>query len=217
MSITNKIANKISRELGYDNEKSEVVAYGLFAFLQIIASLALVAIFGFIFDVLFQALVVSFASSILRQYSGGAHASKPSICLIIGTIVIILIAVIVHHVIGYIAPLYLILVGLIFVILSYYIVYKRAPIDSEAKPIKSYSKIKRMKKNSLIVLTIYFLFMLLLIVIFYLTSNKVYIEYATCIYLAFSWQAFTLTIIGHRLLNKTDTFISKTLFRRGGN
>lgn len=217
MSISNKIADKISKKLDYDQEKSAVIGYGLFAVLQVALSLALVVLFGWIFGVLYQALIVSFVSSILRQYSGGVHATKPSICLIIGTVVTTVIAVIVHLLIDIIDIKYFIIMGIILILFSYYIILKNAPVDSKAKPIKTEKKRKRMKKMSIIVLSGYFVIILTLVILFYSLKNRIYIEYTTCIYLAISWQVFNLTVIGHRVLMKINFIIDKILFRKGGN
>lgn len=217
MSLSEKIAKRISDELNLDHEKYEVINYGLFAFLQITYSLLLVAVFGLIFGLIFQALVVSFVSSILRQYSGGVHASKPSICLFIGTVVTVSIACIASFISKNVNEITVIIIGLIIVVISYYIIYKRAPVDSKAKPIKSIVKRKLMRRNSLIILSIYLLIVIILLISYYYTRNIIYVEYSICIYLAFGWQVFSLTIIGHKVLTKVDLFIGKTIFKEGGN
>lgn len=218
MYISEKIAKKIADELKLDNEKFEVINYGLFAFLQIVTSIALVATLGWIFGLLSQALIVSFTSSILRQYSGGVHASKPSICLIIGTIVTISIAYIARIISININDIIVIITGLFITIISYYIIYKKAPVDSKAKPINNNNNKRiRMRRNSLIILSVYLVTAISLIISYYITSNKLCIEYMVCIYLAFGWQVFSLTIIGHKVLTKIDLFFSTILVKEGGN
>ena len=215
MSITNKLSEKISKELGYDNEKKEIIAYGLFAFLQIITSLAIVSALGLIFGVVGQAITSSFASSILRQYSGGVHASKPSTCLIIGTFVTMVIATLSHFWLINLNTLYLIIIITLLTVFSYVAVFRNAPVDSKTKPIKSIEKRKRMKKNSLIVLSVYLLFILIMIFIYYFTKQASYLEYSCLICLSFSWQAFTLTKTGHGLLSKADSIINNFSSKKG--
>lgn len=215
MSLSNKISNKISNELGLDKEKTEIINYGLFALIQIITSLILVTIGGLFFGIVFQALVVSFVSSILRQYSGGTHASQPIICQIIGTTATLCIAYIATLVNYHTNKIIIILIiCLILLIYSYYILYKKAPVDSKAKPINNIDKKKRMKRNSLIIQTFYLILSMILVIFYYLTKNKNYIEYLICICLAFSWQVFSLTIIGNKILTKIDSLISTILHKQ---
>lgn len=216
MSLTNKLAQKISTELNYDEEKSAVISYGLFAFLQILASLSIVALLGVLLGVVFQALVVSFVSSILRQYSGGVHATRPSICLIIGTIATILITMTAHYLVLLISIEYLITIIAIVMAISYYMIFKYAPVDSPAKPIKTQSKRKKMKKLSLIILSIYVVFIFALIIAHLVNRDILYVEFAMCICLATGWQVFNLTIKGHRFLKKLDSIINKIFFLKKG-
>lgn len=213
MSLTNKLANKISSELNYDSEKSAVISYGIFAVIQILASLALVTLFGLLLGIVYEALIVSFSISILRQYSGGVHATKPSICLIIGTIATITVAVISHYLTHAIDTTIIILANLVFIALTYYFVIKYAPVDSPEKPIKTSEKRKRMKKISLIVLSVYLLIIILLVILANVHNKPIYLEYSLCISLATLWQCFNLTKKGHRLLRKVDSVIKKILFR----
>ncbi len=217
MSLTNKLTGKISSELGYDAEKSAVIRYGMFAFFQIFISLAIVAVLGLLLGAVFQALVVSFCSAILRQYSGGVHATKPSICLIVGTVATIAITVIVHSFTAMVPVAYLIGVIVIIMALAYFLIHKYAPVDSPAKPIKTEKKRTKMKRISLIVLSVYFAFIIVLVIMNLTQTRPVYMEYAMCICLASGWQVFNLTNKGHRLLKKVDSVINKSLFKKGEN
>lgn len=213
MSLTSKLAKKISVELNYDEEKSAVISYGIFAFFQILASLCIVALAGFCCGVLFQALVVSFAISILRQYSGGIHATRPSVCLIIGTVVTIAIALIVHYLLVYIDSLYTLSMCVVLLILSYYIVIKFAPVDSPEKPIRTQKKRAKMKKLSLVVLSIYLMIVCILVIVYFSKGDIRCLEYVMCICMAAGWQVFTLTVKGHRCLKKVDSVLNKILFK----
>jgi accessory gene regulator B len=214
MSITQKIAEKLSKELKYDSEKSEVIAYGIFAVIQVSTSIALVIIFGLIFGIVFQSLTFSFAASILRQFSGGAHASKPSICLVVGTVATIGLAYLAHMLAPVVTSGAFIAIAFISFAYSYYFIYKKAPVDSEAKPIRTQSRKIKMKKISLCVLTAYLLFIIIFTVLFLNSQNKVYLEYSLCFCFAIVWQAFNLTVIGHKVLGKIDSLIKK-LFTLG--
>ena len=49
----------------------------------------------------------------------------------------------------------IIILGVVIFIWSYYIIYKLAPVDSASKPIVKEEKRKRMKKGSIILLSVY--------------------------------------------------------------
>ena len=215
MNLPNRLAQKISSELNYDEEKSAVISYGIFAFLQILASLALVALLGVVLGVAIQALTVSFVSSILRQYSGGAHATKPSICLIVGTAATIAITLIAHYAAKFMPIEYLICTDVFVIAFSYYLVAKYAPVDSPAKPIKTEKKRKKMKRRSLIVLSMYVVFISILTIMYFAEKNILYIEYAMCIGMAIGWQVFSFTKKGHRFVNKIDSKLNKITFKKG--
>lgn len=212
MSLTDKLAKKISSELNYDEEKSAVISYGIFAFLQILTSIAIVTLLGLLLGVVLEALVVSFAISILRQYSGGIHATKPSLCIILGTVVTIAIALIVHYTIGLILVEVILSIIIVIMAVSYYLVIKLAPVDSPEKPIRTQSKRNKMKKLSLIILSLYFICIIVLTIISFVKCNISYLEFAVCICLACGWQVFTLTVKGHRFLRKVDSVLNKIIF-----
>ncbi|SKA88776.1 accessory gene regulator B [Clostridium sp. USBA 49] len=211
-NLTNSIAEKISSELGLDNDSKEVIAYGTFALIQTLLSIFLVVIFGAVFKVLIESLIVSFTISILRKYSGGAHASSPGICTAIGTIIAVGFAFIIYFII---APLFNINLTIFFGLLtfswSYYIILKLAPVDSISKPIKTQKKKERMKKESILVLGIYLIIVLINIIIYILIHNKSFLIFSICIYSGITWQTFTLTYKGHIAFLKIDSFFNKLL------
>ena len=169
--LTDNIAEKVGSELDLDNDRKEVIAYGTFALLHTMLSIVLVIIFGLLFGVLTEALIVSFTISILRKYSGGAHASSPGTCAIIGTVVSIGQALLISSVMTSLINLKLfILLGLLIFVWSYYIIFKLAPVDSVAKPIKTQKKRERMKKGSILILDAYLVIIVLNIIMYLIDS-----------------------------------------------
>lgn len=215
--IANNIANKVALELNLDNERKEVIAYGTFALLQIIISIFLVSVLGWIFHVAFEALIVSFTTAILRKYSGGVHASSPNVCTFIGVVVCIGQAVLFKLLVSLYSNLNLILIlGVIVFTFSYYLIYKLAPVDSVKKPIRKEEKRQRMKKCSILVLNLYVIIVAFLIFIYLETSWITLLNYSLCLYGGLIWQVFTLTNLGHFLVGKIDNFLNYNLefFRR---
>ncbi|MBU5485949.1 accessory gene regulator B family protein [Clostridium sp. MSJ-11] len=207
-SISNNIATKLASELNFDKDKREVIAYGTFAFLQMIFSIALVIIFGWIFHVEIEALVISFVASILRKYSGGAHASSPSRCALIGTIVCIGQAVLFKFALAHKLNFNMVLLlGIMIFVWSYYMIYKLAPVDSPAKPIRKKEKRIRLKKSSIIILSAYLIITVFILMLYKKTGGQSLLIYTLCIYGGTVWQVFTLTEGGHLILGKIDTFL----------
>ena len=131
--LTNNISDKISLELGMDNDRKEVIAYGMFALFHTMISIILVGIFGLIFGVFWESLIISFSISILRKYSGGIHASSPEICAFLGTVIALGESIlIVFTIVPSINLISTILGGIIIFSYSYYLIYKLAPVDSAA-------------------------------------------------------------------------------------
>jgi len=208
-TISNKFAQKVSAELNYDSEKQEVIAYGAFALLQMIFSIALVILFGWIFGVLIEALVISFSTSILRKYSGGVHATSAVICIIIGTVACVGFGLLANISLFSQIPILVGLVMIVFVF-SFATAIKKAPVESENKPISDRRKVA-MKKGTLILLGIYLLIIIGLLLGFWLSKNRIFAILAVCVSIGSAWQMFTLTKFGEIILGKIDQLLNKIL------
>ena len=214
--LSNNIANKVALELSLDDDNREVIAYGAFALMQMFLSIIFVFLFGLLFHVAFEALIISFTAAILRKYSGGVHASSPWICTFIGTIVCVGQAILISLLISSVVNLKLVIIlGVVIFIWSYYIIYKLAPVDSVAKPIVKEEKRNRMKKGSIILLSVYLIITVICILFYISSGEKKLLFYALCLYSGILWQTFTLTTPGHLLVGKVDTFLNHITKKRG--
>ena len=88
--LCKNISYNLKKELNLDDDKRSIIEYGLYAVIHMLISILSVAIFGKIFGVMYEALIISFVEAILRKYSGGVHASTPFNCILIGIIVAVL-------------------------------------------------------------------------------------------------------------------------------
>jgi len=96
-------------------------------------------------------------------------------------------------------------------------IYRLAPVDSPAKPIKTEKKRQRMKKRCYFFLGICLVITVINMYLFYITMNTNYIIYCLGIYIGIVWQIFTLTKLGYLTLGIVDTFLYKVLNNiRGG-
>lgn len=213
--LSKTLSSKLQKELQIDDEKKSIIEYGIYAFMQMFISVFLVAIFGYIFDVLIEALIISFVGAILRKYSGGAHASTALNCSIIGVIFTVIPAYIISK--YYYNMNWILLIGVIWYIISVISIYKLAPVDSPNKPIKKIEKIKRLKKGSIIITTIYIVIVLFNMILNYITKNNIFLIYSICIYVGGAWQVFTLTECGHKIVKLIDSLLINLLNLKRGN
>lgn len=211
--LANKIAEKASLSLNLDSERQAVIAYGLTAIIQIIVTVALVLVFGLIIRAPLEALVVCFSISILRKYSGGAHVGSIGLCTTLGVIDCIVLASISKYLLlPFLTPYVMIPSIVVAYALSFFAIYKLAPVDSPNKPIKTEKKKKRMRKGSYIILSVYFaISVLLLIVSFRFRSVD---SLGACLLFGTLWQIFTLTKFGSLFLKGIEFTVKKAM--KGG-
>lgn len=208
--LSRKIAFKIANELNLDNDNKEVIAYGIFAAIQMIYNIVFVILIGAMFNVVIESLIVSFTIAILRKSSGGVHASSPERCLVIGSIVCIIISLIAKIDISINE---IIIIGIGIFLWSYYIAWKFAPVDSPAKPIKSEKKRNRLRNGSVINLAVYMIIVSMGLVIYKFTNINTILVYIVCIYGGVIWQMLSLTNIGHIIVKVIDYFLNKLTIR----
>ena len=170
--LCENISNYIAKELNLEQDRKSVVNYGIFAFIHMIICIVLIILFGIIFNVMIEALIISFTTSILRKSSGGVHASSPERCVVIGTISTIIMALISKNL--NLSCNLNILLGVFVFAFSYYIIYKLAPVDSISKPINNPNKISKLKKTSINITSIYLLISIINVVVYFFTENYIY-------------------------------------------
>ncbi|HHD2752622.1 TPA: accessory gene regulator ArgB-like protein [Clostridium perfringens] len=211
-NISKAVAEKVSNELNYDNERKEVIQYGTYALIQTLISIISVLILGLIFNIALEALIFLFTASILRKYSGGAHSESSNVCTLLGIIISIGVGFLIKS--SFFVNMdfeFIIFAGIVVFVFAYFIIFKYAPVDTPNKPIKTEKKKKRMKKGSLKILTIY-LFIVLLNTILYYNSDVVFAKQVILsILFGIAWQCMTLTALGNILLKTIDSFTNKIL------
>ena len=201
--LSKRIAADISHSLNKGKDEQEIIAYGLLGIFQLISNIGLTLLFGWIFGVPFQALILSFSVSVLRRFSGGAHAETLNLCTLVGLIYSIFFAKVSVYIawssLVFWAPMGF---SALIMILAWITVVARAPVDSPQKPIRSTEKKQRMRKGSFQTLT--FLTFAVTILFIVGCSNKTVLSYGFSIVFGVLWQAFSLTIPGAKLLNNLD-------------
>lgn len=203
--ISSKISNSITKELDLDENKKAVVNYGIFAIMHTALSVGFVMIFGALFNVLIEALIITLTISILRKSAGGAHASSPGICAFVGTVLSVGMALVIKNI--NLSVNVIIIISTLIFILSYWVVYKLAPVDSPSKPIRTDAKRKRLKKSAILILSVYLVIIIGNIIGYYATKKVDLLVYSGCIHIGLLWQIFSLTKTGHIVLGKLDALL----------
>lgn len=153
--ISEKLAGDISSKLGFDEEKQAVIEYGLEAMLQMLMIFALISIFGILFGFWYEVIALFLGTGILRKYTGGAHSESFWGCFAVSVCVITLLGLIsVSFRVQTLRP-YILVAQIISFALVFYIVNKKAPVDSLNKPITRPEKIARLRKGAFVVSGIY--------------------------------------------------------------
>ncbi|AET69449.1 protein possibly involved in post-translational modification of quorum-sensing peptides [Desulfosporosinus orientis DSM 765] len=134
-NISNKLTEVIVSELNYDEDKKEIIAYAIENVLFTFLGLVSIVFLGYLFDSLIPTVIAAFFGGTLRRVSGGAHFDTPLKCLAVGSLVYSFLGVLANQLAirGFNHRSYL----LVAVIISLFLVFKFAPVDSEAKPINS--------------------------------------------------------------------------------
>lgn len=205
--LSKKIAENISSELNFDSDKEEVIAYGIFGLLQIIFSIGMIAIFGFIFGVMEEAIIISVVMAIVRKSSGGVHATSPLRCMIIGTAICIGMSKLI--LMSNPSLNTTIIINILIFIIAYYFIYKVSPVDTPNKPIKKAEKRIKLKRISLINITVFLGVIILFICLYKHYGYYKFIMYSNCVSLGVLLQTITLTKLGHRLFSNIDVILSK--------
>lgn len=209
-----KLANYMEKELKLDANQKAVIEYGLFAMIHTSVAILLSVVLGAICGVLIPTLLISFTAIILRRYSGGAHASNSEECTLIGLIIAIGGGILLKGIAWEINSV--VILGIVIFTWAFYCLYQLAPVDNKAKPIRKVEKRIQLKRKSYFVVMLYLLVVIVLLVNYSEVTNKNNLLYITCIYVGIGWQIFTLTAVGHLIIQKIDFFFNKLTKNKGG-
>lgn len=207
--ISKKIAGQIALKLEMDQDHEAVLAYGAFAILETVWAILLVSAFGVLLDVWAEALIISFTTAMLRKYSGGAHATSPNRCALIGTLAACGLAVMINRINAYVDDGVLLVLGSIGFMLVYYVMVRYAPIDTPQKPIKREETRKRLKRKSMYTIHLFLGFTFLLIGGYLKTGNENLLNYAIAVGVGLVWQGMTLTPMGRFIIHQLDMILQK--------
>lgn len=194
---------KLAEALQYDQDQKEVITYGLLAIIQFIIVMTLIIVLSSLLGTVVPSLILSFSVSALRVNAGGAHLSSIWVCSMTGVVICIVMPTVIKLLGGQsIDTTVLFAVTNIILLLTLWVVAKKAPVDHPNKRITSAEKRKELKRKSLIVVAIYFL----LSNFFIIRGLNIYV---LCMLFGVVWQSFTMISVGHNFLKFLEARLKK--------
>lgn len=151
----------LSRQLKFNEEKKEIVAYGLEKLIFTSLGFLAIILVGWILRIERETIAALIAGALLRKYSGGFHKATAWGCILYGAITYPAVAWLAHFIFNkYSSPGWppLLIAGLI--VLA--VVNRYAPVDSPGKPIVSPEFKRWLHRVSLIVASTFILIALYL-------------------------------------------------------
>ncbi|NLO89943.1 MAG: accessory gene regulator B family protein [Clostridia bacterium] len=206
--ILSKLARFLAHETGKDQE---VLLYALLLVKTSILSYTLLFLFSWVLGVWQWAFAAALTAAIFRVFSGGAHASHPIRCSIIGATVFTTVGALVATFYIPVGNYQFGMILLVVFVISSVIFYIYVPADTPGKPITSQVQrtYLRIISYSLLVVwsaAVYFLF---------ISARDVFAESLIIASLGgLCWQVFTLTPPGYLVFDRFDTFL-KLLWKGG--
>lgn len=127
--IINKQLGVIQKYNNFDNEKLEIIKYGLESIYILITKMIVILTFSYLLGLIKETLIFLICYNLIRMPSFGLHATKSWICLISSLLIFITIPFICKVIQ---IPIYLkVIIGLV----SLVFIIKNAPADTYKRPI----------------------------------------------------------------------------------
>ncbi len=148
---SDKFSSYLSRELNYDEEKREVLSYGLQIVLGVLLNVFSVLIFSYILNI-FKTTVATFISYIIfRRLIGGAHCDTYGKCYLLGILSMLLLGKLGEII--RLSPSEIKILIIFTYILALGSIILWVPAGTEKKMIKNKSTRKKIKIQSMVLIT----------------------------------------------------------------
>lgn len=149
--LADSISSYIAKELKYDNEKREILSYGLEVFLGDLAKTVSMLVLAYLLNIFMTTLVVMISFVFFRRIIGGTHADTYSKCYFVSIFLIILLGK-AGEMINLEFTQVTILILLVY-ILAVIATILWIPAGTEKKMIKSKATRKKIKIQTIVLLT----------------------------------------------------------------
>ncbi len=200
------IAGYLRKKLELTTEQEELALYSLEVFIYTGSAFLGVGLAGWLLGCLPATLIVALTIFVLRCFSGGAHSESPLGCIILSVLLIPLTAkFVVLSAPFFSLPFLLILIFFGF-LLSLFLVWRLAPVDTPAKPVFSESRRRQLRILSLAMVGFVFFIQSGLS---YFYPSPVAVMAIPALAAGLFWQVFSLTGPGQRFFAVLDKLKTK--------
>ncbi len=127
--IINNSLNLIQKNCNYDQEKLDVVKYGLEAIYILITKTFIILLCSFLLGIFKEVIIFTIIYSLVRMFSFGLHATKSWICLVTSLITFVTIPLLCNYI------QINIYFKLIICFINILLMFKNAPADTHKRPI----------------------------------------------------------------------------------
>ena len=203
-TLAYNLAEKIALEMDFDEDKKAVIAYGLTAIFQMATIFSVISIIGILSGFWYESIIIFLGVGIIRKSTGGAHSQTMEGCLVISVLSITILSTLARYFFCFpLSKFFNFSISIFVFLLCFIVFYIRVPVDSPNKPIIKPEKIRKLRRQSFLILTIYFLLSIFFIIL--TTWYNQFYSIAISIRLSMLWQLFTLTKIGAQFVGKVDS------------
>ncbi|BCV20175.1 accessory gene regulator ArgB-like protein [Moorella sp. Hama-1] len=203
LSLTRPAAAYLKEHLHLNSDEEAIALFGLQMLVYTVTGFLSICLAGWLLGVLALTLVVTLAAASLRLFAGGAHSRSPLTCNLLGMIVAPLLGKLAALAAPLITPAGLLVIILAGFIVAVVVAWRRAPVDSPAKPITSPAE--RRKLRSLSLLLVILIAALQVFILVTLQSAPLVLALS----LGLWWQTFSLTRAGHWFAILIDNLMAK--------
>ncbi|WP_238134169.1 accessory gene regulator ArgB-like protein [Calderihabitans maritimus] len=198
------MATYIAKETGRDED---VVLFGLRLFLTSFSGYVALILFAAFWGIFHYALAAAVTVSLFRVFSGGAHATSPLRCNLIGLSVFLTLGFLVKLLPQAPGPLWTATISLV----GIFVIYKYVPAETPGKPISSKVQRKYLRIISFILLIAWGMGCTLAL---WQPTKFVTPDIILSSSLGMMWQLLTLTPIGYRIVGGMDSLLKYLTERR---
>lgn len=203
------IASNMAVTLNLDKDREEVLQYGALNLLHTSLSFILLVFFGLLTKTIFEILVISLTAAMLRQFSGGVHATSSYRCAALSVIFFGGLSIAAKVFTGFFSTTQLFLFQALTLLLTVFLIYRYSPADSPNKRITNLKTRQKLKIKSLICIMFFTILAVILWGLYFRYNTPTALKGIICIHTGLTWQALSITPMLRSIVHKMDLSLKK--------
>ena len=208
------IASNMAVTLHLDKDREEVLQYGALNLLHTLLSFLLLVLFGLLTKTIFEILVISLTAAMLRQFSGGVHATSSYRCAALSVIFFGGLSIAAKVFTRRSSDLsfsttQVFLFQALTLLLTVFLIDRYSPADSPGKRITNCKTRQKLKIKSLICVMLDVLLTVILWGLYFRYNTPAALKGIICIHTGITWQALSITPMMRFIVHKMDSLLIK--------